>query len=237
MMIVAQAAPGRDLSVWRMVVEGTPSTQAILAILLLLSVLSWVLILWKVGQFSRLGREADRCLSEIRKGQRLEDAYRSLLALPESPFTRVFKRGVNFFSELRPGTLRSGAISAGLSPAQLEILRLTLEREEDQERAEMNRGLIWLAITATVGPLLGLLGTVVGVMESFLGVTRAGTASINAVAPGMAEALIATAAGLVAAIPAAVAYNYFSGRLASFASDLEGFSSAFLGALAREGRI
>src|SRR5690606_18333579 len=152
-------------------------------------------------------------------------------------FTRVFRKGVNFFSELRPGALREGVAVAGLSPAQLEVWRLVLEKEEGEERGEIAHGLQWLAIVATVSPLLGLLGTVLGVMNSFIGVAAAGSANISAVAPGVAQALITTVAGLVVAIPAAIAYNYFAGRLQLFMSELEGLSSEFIGSLAREGKL
>src|SRR5690606_36897085 len=120
---------------------------------------------------------------------------------------------------------------------QLEVLRLVLEKEEGEERDELGQGLNWLAIIATVSPLLGLLGTVMGVMNSFIGVAETGSASISAVAPGVAEALITTVAGLVVAIPAAMAYNYFTVRLQLIMSELEGFSSEFIGTLAREGKV
>ncbi|HET6765116.1 MAG TPA: MotA/TolQ/ExbB proton channel family protein, partial [Longimicrobiaceae bacterium] len=110
-------------------------------------------------------------------------------------------------------------------------------KEEGEERDELTAGLYWLAIIATVSPLLGLLGTVLGVMNSFVGVAAAGSSSINAVAPGIAEALVATAGGLVAAIPAAMGYNYLTARLNRIMGELEGFSSEFIGGLAREGRI
>ena len=149
----------------------------------------------------------------------------------------MFRRGVNFFSELRPGALREGVQVQGLSSAQLEVLRLVLEKEEVEERDQLAHGLQWLAIVATVSPLLGLLGTVLGVMNSFIGVAAAGSANISAVAPGIAEALITTVAGLIVAIPAAIAYNYYSGKLQLFMSELEGFSSEFIGTLAREGKV
>jgi biopolymer transport protein ExbB/TolQ len=157
------------------------------------------------------------------------------MLLPESPFTRIFKRGMTFYAELRPAA-RTGEIK-GLLPAQLEVLRMVLEKEEGEERDGLTRGLIWLAIFATVSPLIGLLGTVIGVMNSFVGVASAGSSSITAVAPGIAESLVATAGGLVVAIPAAIGYNYLTGRLNLFMGELEGFSSEFIGALAREGRI
>ena len=116
-------------------------------------------------------------------------------------------------------------------------MRLVLEKEQSQERDELAAGLSWLAISATVSPLLGLLGTVIGVMDSFLGIAASGSANISAVAPGVAEALVTTVAGLTVAIPAAIAYNYFVSRLGAFTGELEGFASEFIGTLAREGRL
>jgi biopolymer transport protein TolQ len=222
---------------WEMIVQGTPSTKIIMGLLAVFSLLSWALIVWKLLQFRRLRGEADRFLDEMERAERLEDAYRNVLALPESPFSRVFRRGVNFFSELRPAAARAGSDVRGLSPAQLEVLRLVLEKEEGEERDELSHGMQWLAIVATVAPLFGLLGTVLGVMHSFVGVAQAGTSSITAVAPGVAEALITTAGGLVVAIPAAIAYNYFTARLNLVMGELEGFSSEFIGTLAREGKV
>lgn len=220
-----------------MVVAGTPSSQVILAILALFSVLSWALLFGKLWQFRQARRRAAEAFAVLESAPRLEDAYRRLLALPDSPWTRLFRRGLNFFSELRPGALREGVPSEGLSPAQLEVLRLMLEKEEDAERDSFARGLPWLAVFATVSPLLGLLGTVLGVMNAFLGVARTGSTSIAAVAPGIAEALLTTAAGLIVAIPAAMGYQYLQGRLQLLVGELEGFASEFIGALAREGRV
>ena len=237
MALLLQADAGELATSWRMIVEGTLSTKLIVGLCVLFSFVSWTLIAWKWFQFRRLEREADRFLERMEGAGRLEDAYSSIESLPETPFTRVFRRGVVFFSELRPGALRADNNTRGLSPAQLEVLRLVLEKEEGEERDELGEGILWLAIIATVSPLLGLLGTVLGVMHSFVGVAQAGASNISAVAPGVAEALITTAAGLVVAIPAAIAFNYFTGRLNLFMGELEGFSSEFIGTLAREGRI
>jgi biopolymer transport protein TolQ len=237
-LLLAQFAPGQPLTPWRMIADGTLSTQIVLGVLAVFSFVSWVILLWKFFQFRRLGKEADRYLFEMERAERLEEAYRMVLALPESAFSRVFRRGMNFFSELRPNAFDGGGVAtAGLSPTQLEVLRLVLEKEESEERDELAHGIHWLAVIATVAPLLGLLGTVLGVMNSFIGVATAGSANISAVAPGVAEALITTVAGLVVAIPAAIGYNYFVNRISLFMGELEGFSSEFIGTLAREGKI
>jgi biopolymer transport protein TolQ len=174
----------------------------------------------------------------MEKAQRLEDAYKSILALPESPYGRVFRQGVNFFSELRPGALRENAPpTPGLSLTQLEALRMILEKEEAEERDVLAHGIGMLAVIGTVSPLLGLLGTVIGVMNAFLGITVSGSSNIMSVAPGIAEALITTVAGLIVAIPAVFGYNHFVTKLNLVSGELEGFSSEFIGTLAREGRI
>lgn len=237
-MLMLQAATAGELgNAWDMIRMGTPLTKLIIFVCVLFSVGSWVLIVWKWIQFRRLRREADRFVEHVSAATRLDDAYQSVLNLPDSPFTRVFRRGVTFFGELRPGAARAGSDVRGLSPAQLEVLKLVLAKEEGEERDLVSHGLNWLAMIATVGPLLGLLGTVLGVMNSFVGVAQSGSSSIAAVAPGVAEALVTTVAGLIVAIPAAMGYNYFVSRLNFFAGELEGFSSELIGSLAREGRI
>ncbi|HET8654869.1 MAG TPA: MotA/TolQ/ExbB proton channel family protein [Longimicrobiaceae bacterium] len=236
-LVLVQLQPGEAVNSWNMIVHGTISTKVIIIILAVFSLASWGLIFWKYFQFRSLWRQGARFFDHIERAPRLEEAYRGVLALPESPFSRVFRRGVTFFSELRPGALREGAPVVSLSTAQLEVLRLVLEKEEGEERDELGHGLNWLAIIASVSPLLGLLGTVLGVMNAFVGVAAAGSSNIGAVAPGVAEALVTTVAGLVVAIPAAMGYNYFAARLQLFMGELEGFSSEFIGTLAREGKV
>ncbi|MDE2773790.1 MAG: MotA/TolQ/ExbB proton channel family protein [Gemmatimonadota bacterium] len=218
--------------------EAMLPTWIVLSVLLLFSLASWWLIFWKAWQFRDVRQQGDRFQDEVERAHRLEDAYKGILALPDSPYGRVFRQGVNFFSELRPGSLREGApVAEGLSLTQLEALRMVLEKEEAEERDELGRGLTWLAVIGSVSPLLGLLGTVIGVMDVFLGIAATGSSSLSSVAPGVGQALVTTVAGLFVAIPSVLAYNHFVGRLNLVASELEGFSSEFIGMLAREGRV
>ncbi len=221
-----------------MIFGGTLPTKLVLLTLAVFSFMSWVLIFWKWRQFKEVREEGDRFLDVMERATGLDDAYKAMLTLPDSPYGRVFRRGINFFHELRPGALREGAPpTEGLSPTQLEALRLVLEKEEAEERDELGYRLIWLAIIGSISPLLGLMGTVIGVMNAFLGITATGSANIGAVAPGVAEALITTVVGLAVAIPAVIAYNYFVSKLNLVSGELEGFSSEFIGTLAREGRV
>ena len=240
MSVVAILQGTEPLSALELVLRGSLSARIVLAVTALFSLVSWLIIFWKLGQFRRVRRQGIAFVRSTERLHRLEDISRSVLRLPESPYTRLFRHGLTFFGELRPALAREGAGGVavqGLSETQLQALRLVLEKGQAEERDHLAAGLSWLAVIGTVSPLLGLLGTVIGVMNSFLGVARSGSANIASVAPGIAEALVTTVAGLAVAIPAVIAYNYFVTRLNSVTGELEGFASEFIGLLAREGRL
>ena len=243
LLLVAQQAGGSrgpgtlPTTPWEMALEATTATQLVLVVLAVFSVVSWVLIFWKWSEFRRVEEEGDVFVDGMERASGLEEVHRALTHLDPSPYTRVFRQGVSFFTELRPGALGEEDERRGISPAQLDTLWMVLEKEVSEERDELAHGLSWLAIIGTVSPLLGLLGTVVGVMNSFIGISAQGSANIAAVAPGIAEALITTVVGLAVAIPAMIAYNHYASKLGLFISELEGFASEFVGSLAREGRV
>ena len=223
---------------WDMLFGGTLATRLVLIVLAVSSLISWILIFWKAKQFRAVRRQGDRFLQKMERATGLADAYKAVLLLPESPYGRVFRGGMNFFSELRPGALREGAPpSEGLTVTQLQVLKLVLEKEEAEERDVLAEGLIWLAVLGSVAPLMGLMGTVLGITNTFLGIAASGSTNISAVAPGVAAALVTTVAGLIVAMPAIIAYNHFLARLNLVSGELEGFSSEFIGTLAREGRL
>lgn len=224
---------------WELVLTSSRETKVVLAILVLFSVISWYLIVLKVWQFRRLRRQADRFTVEIERAQRLEDAYHAAMRLPASPYNRLLREGIHFFSELRPGTLKQEPSQAPmpLTGTQLEALRMMLAKEVGAARDDAARFIPWLATFGSVSPLLGLLGTVLGVMDAFIGIATGGSGNIGAVAPGVAEALVTTVAGLAVAVPAVMAYNIFVSRLGLFAGELEGFAQEIIGTLAREGRL
>ena len=232
------AQTGAPTSGWDMLFGGMLATRLVLIVLAVSSLISWILIFWKAKQFRAVRRQGDRFLQKMERATGLADAYKAVLLLPESPYGRVFRGGMNFFSELRPGALREGAPpSEGLTVTQLQVLKLVLEKEEAEERDELAEGLIWLAVLGSVAPLMGLMGTVLGITNTFLGIAASGSTNITAVAPGVAAALVTTVAGLIVAMPAIIAYNHFLARLNLVSGELEGFSSEFIGTLAREGRV
>lgn len=226
-------------SPWELVTNSGPATKAVLIILALFSVVSWFLIVLKWWHFRTVRKQGARFFTELERTTNLEDAYHAVMKLPSSPYGRLMREGLNFFSELRPGALHTAAPAeeGAMSNTQLDVFRMVLAKEVSAERDLMSRFLTWLATIGSVSPLLGLLGTVLGVMDSFIGIATGGSGNISAVAPGIAEALVTTVVGLAVAIPAVIAYNLFVSRLRLFTAELEGFAYEIVGAMAREGKL
>ena len=155
----------------------------------------------------------------------------------DSPFTRVFERAVQFLSQTKPALAASPERAARLSGSQVEALRLVLDAETNAERDSLLRFVPSLATIGSVSPLIGLLGTVLGVISAFTGIATQGSGNIAAVAPGIGDALMATAAALAVAIPAVFGYNIFANRVNRLDSELEGFGSELIALMVREGRI
>jgi biopolymer transport protein TolQ len=237
-MILLQAPARIPTSPWELVLTSSPETKIVLVVTIVFSLASWFLIGVKYWQFRRLRRQSARFLEELGRSPRLQEAYRSVMKLPPSPFNRLFREGLSFYSQLQPGVLREEGTGHGaLSPSQLEALKMVLGKSIAEERDEAAKYVTWLATIGAVSPLLGLLGTVLGVMDAFIGISVGGSGNLAAVAPGVAEALVTTVAGLASAIPALIAYNIFSSKVGEFESELEGFGNALVGWMAREGLL
>ncbi len=222
-----------------LITQASGETKLVLAVLGLFSLVAWFLIGLKWWQLRRLRQQADRFFGELERTTRLEEAYHAVMKLPPSPYNRLFREAVHFFSELKPGALQGDAASSGHSLTQTQVgaLRMVMAKEIAAERDLAAHYTTWLATIGSVSPLLGLLGTVLGIMRAFLGIAAQGSGNIAAVAPGVAEALITTVAGLMAAIPAVIAYNFFVNRIRLFAGELEGFANELVGSMAREGLL
>jgi biopolymer transport protein TolQ len=235
-----QAGGALPSSSWDLVLRSSPETKLVLLITALFSLVSWFLIGLKWWQFRRIRKQSRRFFDELERHTRLKDAYHGVMKLPPSPYNRIFREGLTFVGELKPGSLQRGGEAAPtttISLAQLEALKMVMAKDIAAERDLQARFISWLATIGSVSPLLGLLGTVIGVIDAFLGIATKGSGNIGAVAPGVAEALITTVAGLVAAIPAVIAYNVFANRLGVFAGELEGFAHELIGSMAREGLL
>ena len=220
-----------------LILAGSAATHAVLVLLLVLSLVSWGVMLAKWVEFRRVeaaGRAFVRAVERARSVQGAEEA--AAVAMP-TPFTDVFRRAMRFLAETRPALGPTTERGARLSQPQVEALRLVLESEADLGRDRLGRLVSWLATIGSVSPLVGLFGTVLGVISAFTGIAQKGSGNLGAVAPGVAEALTATAAALAVAIPAVFGYNLFATRLNRVGGELDGFGSELVALLVREERI
>ena len=211
------------------------ATKVVLVLLLVLSLYSWGIMLAKWIEFRRMDRASRAFTRDFARATKLEQAVAVARKSPPSAFNRVFARAVNFLQDTAvradDGALRP------LRESQVEAMRLLLDAETTSERDALGSYIPSLAVIGSASPLIGLLGTVLGVIDAFLGVATKGSGNLGAIAPGVAEALIATAAALAVAIPAVFAYNIFAARLNRFDGELEGFGSEVIALMAREGRV
>ena len=236
--MIIQSGSAIPSTPWELVKSASLETQIVLVILALLSLISWATMLAKWMEFRRMQNAAEPFLRDFVRASRLEQAASLAKRVKPSPFTRVFDRAVQFVTETRPPASEdaSGA-RAPLTAAQVEALRFVLDSETNTERDHLGRAIPVLAIIGSASPLLGLLGTVLGVIHAFLGIANGGSGNLGAVAPGVAEALTATAVALAVAIPGVFGYNIFATKLNRFDGELEGFGSEVIALMAREGRI
>lgn len=195
--------------------------KAVLLILLIFSVLSWSIILSKWLSLRRARVQSARFLRAFRKSQRLQDVAAVSEQFNPSPLVPVFENGYNEMR--RQGTRNINAIQRATQIAASE------------ELTRLERRLTWLATTGAITPFIGLFGTVWGIIDAFQGLGNAGAATLRAVAPGISEALITTAAGLFAAIPAVIAYNQFTQRMREFGARMDDFSLELLNMIERGG--
>lgn len=234
--MLLQVSGAIPTSPWDMVRNATPVTQGVLVLLVILSLISWAIMLAKWLEFRGVTQAGHTFMREFERAPGLDQASQYARRSPTSPFTRVFSRAVNFFAEMKPGALREAA-SSPLSGSQVEALRLVLDSETADERDRLAHFIPWLAMIGSVSPLIGLLGTVLGVIDAFVGIAVKGSGNLSAVAPGVAEALIATAAALSVAIPAVFGYNIFANRLNRLDGELESFGTEIIAMMVREGLI
>lgn len=235
-LVLAQLGQAVPTSPWQMITSASRLTQGVLALLAFLSLVSWAIMLSKWFEFRRVNAAGHGFIRAFERASGLEEAGVLARRGPSSPFTRIFSRAVNFFAEMKPGALRDAGASP-LSGSQVEALRLVLDAETTDERDRLGHFIPWLATIGSVSPLLGLLGTVLGIIDAFINIAVSGSGNLSAVAPGVAEALTATAAALAVAIPAVFGYNIFASRLTRLEGQLESFGTEIIAMMVREGRI
>lgn len=208
-----------QVSIWESVRNSGPLSWTVLCILLVLSVLSWAIFFSKWTRFRSARETSAQFLRAFRKAAGLDAVALASEQFRSSPLVTVFDFG---YGEVERQVKARGTLTNKLA------LERTLQLGISEEIARLERYMSWLATTATVSPFIGLFGTVLGIIGSFGALGQGGSASLRAVAPGISDALVATAAGLAAAIPAAVFYNYFGHIIREFGARMEDFSLEFL---------
>ena len=228
---VAQAGgplPAHRETVIDMVLGSGPVVRAVLFILVAFSVGCWGIALAKGVEMRRARRQSERFIDIFWDAKNLAAIQAACVDLKESPVAQVFRSG---YQELQRLTKAKRGNPGGDDEPEfggLENVQRAIARARTQEVTRLERGLTFLATTASTAPFIGLFGTVWGIMTAFRGLSTTTSSSIQAVAPGIAEALIATAVGLAAAIPAVVMYNRFARQVRVLSAEMDTFASEFL---------
>lgn len=227
-----------QLSIPNMIMQAGFMGQMVMLTLLLFSLTSWSIIFLKIRLFKKAVSETDEFLEAFWSSKTLNDAGEAAEQFPMSPEAAVFNTG---FTELQKinkirnkGDKESGNESLEMQLATMDNFKRAIRKAENQEIADLGKSLSFLATTGSAAPFIGLFGTVWGIMASFHDIGMRGSASLAVVAPGISEALVATAAGLAVAIPAVIAYNYFANRLEEIENEMQNFSTDFLNLVERD---
>ena len=219
-----------DLSLWGLFLQADWVVKLVMVGLLLASVWVWAIVFEKITSLRRANRAADAFEDAFWSGGSLDDLYRKEGEQPAHPMAAVFGAAMREWRRSAQRLAGSDLVAAGLKERIDRSMNLAVQREMDR----MERWMVFLASVGSVGPFVGLFGTVWGIMNSFAAIAGMQNTNLAVVAPGIAEALFATAIGLVAAIPAVLAYNKLNTDLARYAARLEAFASEFGTILSRQ---
>jgi biopolymer transport protein TolQ len=232
--LVPQAALGSN--VLDPILQAGPLARFVLGVLLFFSVICWALIVEKWWEFRALRRDAKGFARAYREGRRFSIIYAAAKKFRSSPLAQLYSAAGLELSTVYGGVEQVDAAledGEGLPRDALDAAHRAMRRATEIEVTRMERYLPFLATTASAAPFIGLFGTIVGIMSAFHGIGQQGSASLAVVAPGISEALIATAAGLGAAIPAVMGYNFFINRTRRLATEMDGFTLEIVNIFAR----
>ncbi|MEC7972472.1 MAG: protein TolQ [Pseudomonadota bacterium] len=218
-----------DLSIIGLFLAADPVVKAVMLGLIIVSIVTWAIIFDKILKLRGLRAHARAFEDSFWSGGSIEELYDKVGTNPHDPMSLVFSEAMREWRNSKDLARKSEEVRASLRARIQQIMNLTIDRE--MERLEKNMS--FLASVGSTAPFVGLFGTVWGIMDAFQSIAATKTTALSVVAPGIAEALFATALGLIAAIPAVVAYNKISHDLDRFAQSLEGFSAEFISILSR----
>jgi len=221
------AAAVHDVSLWGLFMQAGLIVKLVMIGLLVASVWTWAIVIDKYLSFARARRQFDQFEQVFWSGQSLEELYRTLAERNNTGLAAIF---VAAMREWKKSFERGARSPIGLQMRIDRAMDVTMARESEALESRLSS----LATIGSAGPFIGLFGTVIGIMTSFQAIAGSNNASLAVVAPGIAEALLATAIGLIAAIPAVIAYNKFSGEAGKLSARMEGFADEFSAILSRQ---
>lgn len=226
-------------SLWQIISSTSAFGLFILLTLTTMSFVSWVIIFFKWRQYRAVDKDNLRFQQHFMRARQLSESVGQAKASSNSPISRIFLAGFKELNDLKEIKNQGGALQQSIKPLDdddFDIVEMAMEKSLTEEMGHLERKVIFLASTANSAPFMGLLGTVVGIMESFWAIGERGSASLAVVAPGIAEALLATIVGLGAAIPAVIAFNWANNKL-KFINDFAGnFILSFIAQAKKETR-
>ena len=234
--LLLQAGGAEDkLDIVSLIVHASSVAKGTLILLALMSIVSWFVIGTKWLYLARAYRRSVDFVESFWRTQRLDDVWKATENAPPSPVSEVFRAGFVELAKLRKRRTEAGGDAAAPEThiGDIESIERALARARTMAVTEMENKVPFLATTASSAPFIGLFGTVWGIMNSFRNIGAKGAANLATVAPGIAEALVATAIGLVAAIPAVMGYNYLSRRIRVISAEMETFTNDFLNIIRR----
>lgn len=218
-------------SVIDLVLDASPISQAVLVILIIFSIVSWAVVLYKAMGFRRAEQQSATFLEVFRRSTKFSEVQAVCKSLDGSPLVGMFQAGYAELNlQLRQPAAPGSPAAASARPTlkSLQAVDRALLRASSAEVNKLEKRIPFLATTASITPFIGLFGTVWGIMTAFFNIGTQGSTDLAVVAPGIAEALIATAAGLAAAIPAVYFYNHFTTKVKNYASEMDDFALEFL---------
>jgi biopolymer transport protein TolQ len=231
--LILQAGAEARLDILQLILNASPVVKGVLGLLILMSVASWFVIGSKTIYLSNAASRSARFQDAFWKTGRLDEIWRVSEASPPSPVSEVFRAGYTELAKLQKRRQEAPDAAGEELLGDIESVQRALDRARTTAITDMESRVPLLGTTASAGPFIGLFGTVWGIMNSFRNIGSKGAANLATVAPGIAEALVATAIGLMAAIPAVMAYNFFSRRIRVLSAEMETFSSDFLNIVRR----
>jgi biopolymer transport protein TolQ len=222
-----------ETSLWATLTHSGPLAAGVLLLLILFSIVSWGIILLKWLAIRQAQRTSVEFLETFWQSKRLDEIFAKTDAMAQSPIAQVFRAGYQELVKVKQREAKEKDEKGSMSFGGVENVERALRRAATTEMTELERLVPFLATVGSTSPFIGLFGTVIGIMKSFGEIGAKGSANLATVAPGIAEALIATAAGLLAAIPAVIAFNWFTSRMKVLGAEMENFSADFMNIVRR----